>query len=287
MTETAPRRVDAHQHFWDLSVRDQPWTAELPVLRRSFGPDDLLPALREHRVDGTILVQTVTVAEETSEFLALALDHAEVLGVVGWVDLTRPDVADELARLRALPGGERLVGIRHQVQGEPDSRWLMRDDVRRGLTAVGESGLVYELLVTHDQLPAAVEAVASMPDLRWVLDHAGKPPIAAGALNPWRSHISALAAHPGVACKLTGLVTEAGQDWKVDDLRPYTSHVLEAFDPSRVMAGSDWPVCLLRTSYAGVVDLNDALIAELGSAELTEVLGGTAERWYGLISLVE
>ena len=222
MTETAPRRVDAHQHFWDLSVRDQPWTAELPVLRRSFGPDDLLPALREHRVDGTILVQTVTVAEETSEFLALALDHAEVLGVVGWVDLTRPDVADELARLRALPGGERLVGIRHQVQGEPDSRWLMRDDVRRGLTAVGEAGLVYELLVTHDQLPAAVEAVASMPDLRWVLDHAGKPPIAAGALDPWRSHISALAAHPGVACKLTGLVTEAGQDWKVDDIRPYT-----------------------------------------------------------------
>lgn len=279
---TAPLRIDAHQHFWDLEVRDQPWTADLPALRRSFGPDDLFPRLHEHGVDGTILVQTVTVAEETPELLLLAQQHPEVLGVVGWVELTRPDVADELARLRQLPGGERLVGIRHQVQSEPDPRWLLGDGVRRGLAAVGAAGLVYELLVTHDQLPAAVEVVAAVPDVRWVLDHAGKPPIAAGTLDPWRGHLDALAGHPGVACKLSGLVTEAAVDWTSGDLRPWADHVLTAFDPSRVMAGSDWPVCLLRTSYAGTLELTDGFIADLGDAERAEVLGGTAERWYGL-----
>ncbi|MER5825580.1 amidohydrolase family protein, partial [Streptomyces mirabilis] len=142
-------RVDAHHHVWDLSVRDQDWITgpELRPLRRDFGVADLAPQARAAGVDRTVLVQTVTVPEETPEFLALAEQGELIAGVVGWTDLTRPDVADELARLRGLPGGRHLKGIRHQVQGEPDPEWLLRPDVRDGLAAVAEAGLVYDLVV--------------------------------------------------------------------------------------------------------------------------------------------
>ncbi len=275
-------RIDAHHHVWDLAVRDQEWTVGLPALRRSFDLDDLGPELVAHDIAGTVLVQTVTVAEETPELLALAADDDRVRGVVGWVDLTAPDVADALARLRDLPGGDRLVGVRHQVQHEPDPDWLLRPDVRRGLAAVAGAGLVYELLVTHDQLASAVRAVDTVPDLRWVLDHAGKPAIAAGLLDPWRAHVAALAEHEAVACKLSGLVTEAGEDWSADQLAPYAAHVVESFGAGRVMFGSDWPVCLLRTSYDGVVALTEDAVAGLSADERLDVWGGTARRWYGI-----
>jgi L-fuconolactonase len=275
-------RVDAHHHLWDLSVRDQPWTAGLRELRRSFGIDHLRPLLRAHGVDGTVLVQTVTVPDETPELLEIARTSPEVLGVVGWVDLTAPDVAGELARLRALPGGERLVGVRHQVQEEPDPRWLTRPDVRAGLGAVERAGLVYDLLVRPHQLAAAVEVTGTLPGLRFVLDHAGKPDVAGGALDPWREHVARLAERPNVACKLSGLVTEASPSWTVADLRPFAAHVLERFGAERVMAGSDWPVCLLAASYDDVVAATDELLAGLADDGRCDVLGGTAVRWYGL-----
>lgn len=273
-------KIDAHQHVWDLTVRDQPWTAELPMLRRSFLMEDLHPELEDFGVDGTVLVQTVTVAEETPELLTLAGNDPKILGVTGWVDLTAPGVAEAIERLLSGPGGEWLVGIRHQVQGEPDPRWLLRPDVRHGLEAVAQSGLVYELLVTHQQLSAAVEVVSLVPELRWVLDHAGKPPIASGLIEPWRTDLAALAEHPGVACKLSGMVTEAGEDWTYDHVAPYAAAVLDVFGADRVMVGSDWPVCLLRASYAEVDALNDHLLAELTPADSLKVWGGTAERWY-------
>lgn len=276
------RRIDAHFHLWDLAVRDQPWTAELPVLRRTFSMAYLQPELDAHRIEGAVLVQTVAVPEETPEFLALAAEQDAIWGVVGWVDLTGPNVAADLDRLRALPGGEFLVGVRHQVQGEPDPEWLLRPDVLRGLRAVADAGLPYDLVVFPGQLPAAVRAAEAVPGLRWILDHAGKPPIASGALEPWRTHLSALAENPDVACKLSGLVTEAGPDWTLDQLAPYAEHVLTAFGPDRVMAGSDWPVCLLRTTYDGVDQLIDQFLDGCSPQERAEVRGGTAARWYGL-----
>jgi L-fuconolactonase len=280
---TAPR-VDAHHHVWDLAVRDQPWTADLPPLRRTFGLDTLQPELAANGIDGTVLVQTVTVAEETPEMLALAAAHPTVLGVVGWVDLTAPDVATNLAALRDRPGGDRLVGIRHQVQEEPDPRWLCRPDVRRGLAAVSDAGLGYDLLVKPPQLPAAVETVAALPSLRFVLDHAGKPRIRDRELEPWHTEIRELARNDNVTAKLSGLVTEADQAaWRIDDLRPYTDALLDAFGPERVMFGSDWPVCLLAASYGAVVDAAEQLTAQLSAAERDAVFGATAMRSYRLV----
>lgn len=277
-------RIDAHHHVWDLAVRDQEWTAELPVLRRTFTLDELRPLLAAAGIERTVLVQTVPVAEETPEFLALAENSEDVIaGVVGWVDLTARDVADRLAALREVPGAEKLVGIRHLVQSEPDPRWLCRADVRRGLTAVADAGLVYDLLVRPHQLPAARETVLEFPGLRFVLDHLAKPPIASGELEPWRSEIERLAAAPNVAVKLSGMITEADvEHWTVDDLRPYAQTVLEAFGADRTIFGTDWPVCLLGGSYADVVAAAEELTGELSAAERDAVFGGNAEAWYRL-----
>ncbi|WP_053848350.1 amidohydrolase [Streptomyces sp. NRRL B-24085] len=275
--------VDAHHHLWNLSVRDQDWIAPGSPLRRDFTMADLVPEAAAAGVDRTVLVQTVTVPEETPEFLALAAEHELIAGVVGWTDLTRPDVADELARLRDLPGGDRLKGVRHQVQGEPDPQWLLRPDVCRGLAAVAEAGLVYDLVVLPHQLPACVEAAVALPQLTFVLDHLGKPPIASGALSPWAADVRALAALPNTVCKLSGMVTEADlATWTPDDLRPYADTVLEAFGPDRLMFGSDWPVCTLGAAYAETLSVTRELIGGLSASERADVLGATATRTYGL-----
>lgn len=280
-----PRIVDAHHHVWDLSVRDQDWITgeQLKPLRRDFTLADLEPEARDNGVRATVLVQTVTVPEETPEFLALADGSDLVAGVVGWTDLTAPDVADTLAALRGLPGGDRLVSLRHQVQGEPDPRWLLRADVQRALAAVADAGLVYDLVVQPHQLPAAVRAAELLPALTFVLDHAGKPRIADGTTQPWADDLRALAALPNTVCKLSGLVTEADpHDWTVRDLRPYADTVLDAFGPGRLMFGSDWPVCRLAASYTEVVDTALVLLDGLTDGERDAVLATTAERVYGL-----
>ncbi|MEV6617388.1 amidohydrolase family protein [Streptomyces sp. NPDC051051] len=277
--------VDAHHHVWDLSVRDQDWLGGpgLRPLRRDFALADLAPEARAAGVDRTVLVQTVTVAEETPEFLALAAAHDLVVGVVGWTDLTRPDVGDELARLRELPGGRHLKGIRHQVQGEPDPEWLLRPDVRRGLAAVADAGLVYDLVVRDHQLPACVRAAAAHPGLTFVLDHLGKPPVASGARASWEAELRALAALPNTVAKLSGLVTEADPaTWTAADLRPYTDAALDAFGPHRLMFGSDWPVCTLAAGYGQVLDTARQLTGHLSAEESAQVFEATATRVYGL-----
>ncbi|MFJ4466454.1 amidohydrolase family protein [Streptomyces sp. NPDC089424] len=282
--------VDAHHHVWDLSVRDQDWITgpELQPLRRDFTLADLVPLAAAASVDRTVLVQTVTVPEETPEFLALAAGHDLVAGVVGWTDLTRPDVADELARLRELPGGRYLKGIRHQVQGEPDPEWLLRPDVRRGLAAVADAGLVYDLLVLPHQLPASVRAAAALPGLTFVLDHLGKPSPAAGAPEPWASDIRALGELPNTVCKVSGLVTEmdrslwGGTSWPLAPLRPWWDTALDAFGPGRLMFGSDWPVCTVAATYAQVSYLAGALAIDLGPDERDAFFEGTATRVYDL-----
>jgi len=274
--------VDAHHHVWDLAVRDQPWIAGPPMapIRRSFRVDDLRPSADAAGVTATVLVQTVTVADETPEMLAIAAAEPLVAGVVGWTDLTSPAVADELARLAACPGGRHLVGIRHQVQSEPDPDWLRRADVIRGLRAVAAAGLCYDLVVLPHQLAAAAYAATEVPGLTLILDHAGKPPIGRGDLDPWRAAIRTFAARPNTACKLSGLVTEAPPGAPLDAFAPVADVILEEFGPERIMFGSDWPVCLLARDYAGVVELAQLLTAGLSDAERTAVFSSTAARLY-------
>ncbi|OLC48638.1 MAG: amidohydrolase [Chloroflexi bacterium 13_1_40CM_4_65_16] len=272
--------VDAHHHFWDPRRRDYPWMGdELSPIRRPFAPDDLRPELVQNNVDRTVLVQTVSSLDETREFLETASQTDFVAGVVGWVDLTDPSVAELIASLRSAKGGDRLVGIRHQVHDEPDASWLLRDDVQRGIAAVGAAGLVYDVLVRTRELPAALATVRAHPEMRFVIDHAAKPRVAGGAWDiAWEKALAPLADEPNVSCKLSGLVTEA--DWKTwtrEQLRPYLERVLDWFGPGRCMFGSDWPVCLLAADYAEVMATTRAIV---GDDE--DVFGGTATRTYGL-----
>ncbi|HEU4947548.1 MAG TPA: amidohydrolase family protein [Kribbella sp.] len=279
-------RVDAHIHFWDLRVREQPWMVgpALDPIRRNFSVDDLAPLAAAAGITATVVVQTVGVPEETPEFLQVAAGNELVAGVVGWVDLTSPAVGDALAALRERPDGAWLKGIRHQVHDEEDPRWLCRDDVRRGLAAVAEAGLAYDLLTRTPHLPAALDTVAALPELSFVVDHISKPDIGSGAdMGPWATDLRELAAFSNVTCKLSGMVTETSwTDWTVGDLRPYVDVVLDAFGPDRVMFGSDWPVCLLAASYGDVVDAAEQLTAGLSHAERDSIFGDTARRVYHL-----
>ena len=280
--------VDAHHHVWDLTRRPQPWLDEdgLEPLRRSFGTADLTHAaslgLAGRRLEATVLVQCLPSTAETEEFLALAADDDLVAGVVGWVDLTQPGVGQELDRLAGVTGGDRLVGIRHLVQGEADPEWLLRDDVGRGLAEVAARGLRFDLLVLPHQLPAAVELARRMPDLPLVLDHAAKPPLRDGDLKSWAAELDALAAAGPVTCKLSGLVTEAGPGWTVEDLRPPAEEVLAAFGPARTMLGSDWPVCEAAGGWSRWAAAAEHLLASLTAGELDDVLQGTARQFYRL-----
>jgi L-fucono-1,5-lactonase len=276
--------IDAHHHVWDLAVRDQPWLngADKAAIRRTFTVDDLRPAARAAGVGATVLVQTVTVAAETPEMLAVADADPLVAGVVGWTDLTSPAIADELARLAGGPGGRWLAGIRHQVQEEPDPDWLRRPDVIRGLRAVAAAGLAYDLVILPHQLPAATYAAAAVPGLTLVLDHAGKPRVGGGELGGWAADVREFAALPNTTCKLSGLVTEAPQGTAGAAFAAVADVVLDAFGAGRVMFGSDWPVCLLVSDYAAVMALARSLTAGLSAAERTAVFGATAARAYRL-----
>jgi L-fuconolactonase len=276
--------VDAHHHLWDPATADYPWlTDELAVIRRRFTPDDLAPELAATGVEATVLVQTRSSLAETAEFLATAAATPFIRGVVGWVDLTDAAVSEAIAGLRAGPGGERLVGIRHQVHDEPDPAWLLREDVVRGIRAVGTAGLAYDLLVRPRELPAALELARQLPDVRFVIDHLAKPPIASGELEPWRTLIAPFAGLDHVACKVSGLVTEAEwATWTTVDLQPYVDHAIEVFGPTRLLFGSDWPVCLLAATYADVVEAALTTMSGLDVTEQAAVMGGNATRIYGL-----
>jgi L-fuconolactonase len=280
--------VDAHHHLWDLA-RGYDWLDDPAVasIRRDATVADLRTELRAAGVARTVLVEAGRCdAAEVGEFLAIAGATEEIAGVVGWADLTDPALAEVLAAHRAGPGGRRLVGVRAQVQGEPDPDYLRRSDVHRGLSTVGDAGLAYDLVVRVDQLAGAAAAARAVPALTYVLDHLGKPRIRDGAagLREWREAVGPLAAAPNVVAKLSGLVTEADwRQWTVADLRPFVHTALELFGAERLMFGSDWPVCLLAASYGDVLrSLREALADVTTPAEQEAIFSGTAARAYRL-----
>jgi L-fuconolactonase len=290
--------VDAHHHVWDPGRRAHAWLDGRPALRRRFSAADFTQVAADHGVSASVLVQVLASAAETEEFLALAAaapagtipagtgpagPPGVIAGVVGWADLTAPDVASEIARLRQLPGGSRLAGIRHLVEDEPDPGWLDRPDVRHGIRAVGDAGLPYDLLVGPAQLPAALRVISELDGVRFVLDHGAKPDIASGRLEPWFSLVTELSHRPNVTCKLSGLVTEAAPGWTVPQIVPYAAALLDCFGPGRLMFGSDWPVCTLAASYGDVLAVaRAALDGPLSAAELDAVFAANAIATYRL-----
>jgi L-fuconolactonase len=283
---TTPR-IDAHHHFWNPADFDYPWMdgEAMDPVRRAFTPADLDPELAKSSIDGTVLVQTVSELAETREFLDLALDTAFVYGVVGWADLTDPDLSTTLSELTD-EYGRVLVGLRHQVHDEEDPRWLEREDVQAGIRTTGARDLAYDLLVRTRELPAAIDVVRNLPDQRFVLDHIAKPPIAAGWDEEWSTEIARLASLPNVSVKLSGMVTEADwASWTPETLRPYVERVVDVFGTDRVMFGSDWPVCLLAANeYSDVVAALTTILSGLSAQESAAVFGGNALTWYNLDS---
>jgi len=268
---------------WDLARRPQPWTENLLPLQRSFGLDDVRAEQAAAGVGRTVLVQCVANVDETRELLVLAAQDPLVAGVVGWLDLDSAGFPDALGELRAGPGGDWLVGLRHQLQVEPDPEWLARGGVRRSLAVLGASGLAYDVVVSPEQLPLVLRTVAELPDLSVVLDHGGNPPVRTGSLAVWRRDVAALAALGNVAVKLSGLATHGV--WGATtaaDLAPVAEHLLARFGPERTMFGSDWPVCLLGSGYTEVVNLAEALVEPLTDADRALVWERSAANWYGL-----
>lgn len=277
--------IDTHHHVWDPATADYPWmTDELAVIRRRFDAGDLEAVTGPAGVTGTILVQTRSSFGESRDFLALAEDTGIIKGVVAWVDLTADDVSARIEELKSGKGGDKLVGIRHQVHDEEDPDWLLREDVTRGLAAVHAHDLTYDLLLRPRELPAAIGAVQRLPDMHWVLDHIAKPEIASGRWEPWAGLVSDLAAaSPNCWVKLSGMVTEADWDsWTPEDLKPYAAHILSVFGPERCMLGTDWPVCLLAASYQRVMDTALELIAHLPEDQQSAITAGNAAVAYRL-----
>ena len=252
----------------------------MSTIRRDFLPADLQPLLAALNFDGCIAVQARQSLEETRWLLGLAGQSPFIKGVVGWVDLCSPELPGQLEQFSSHPS---FVGVRHVLQDEPDDEFMLRPEFRRGIAQLQHFGLTYDLLLFPKHLPVAVKLVEEFPDQAFVLDHIAKPLIAQGTLSPWQHDIQQLAQFPNVSCKLSGMVTEAKwKQWQPEDFRPYLDTVVEAFGSSRLMIGSDWPVCLLSSDYATTMQLTLAYLQQLSAEQQAAILGDNCARFYGI-----
>jgi L-fuconolactonase len=274
-------RIDAHHHLWRYSKEEYGWiTGNMAAIARDFLPQDLQQALTSSGIQGSIAVQARQSLEETQSLLDFAQQFDVIRGVVGWAPIAGPEfpaVLDHLKNFR------KLKGLRHVVQDEPDDAFLLRPDFNAGIALLKQYGFVYDILIFERQLPAAISFVDRHPSQIFVLDHIAKPRIRARELEPWRANIRELARRENVFCKLSGMVTEADwARWRPRNLQPYFDVVLEAFGPQRLMAGSDWPVCLLAATHQNWFSTLREFISPLSIAEQDMILGGVATHVYSL-----
>lgn len=275
-------RIDSHQHFWQINNTDYVWMGEEHAsIRKDFLPDDLSPLLADCGFDGCLAVQARQRLEETDFLLGLAAQHACIKGVVGWIPLCEPDAQRHLETCASQAG---IVGFRHVVHDEPDDDFLLRPDFNAGVRALTAHSLCYDILIFERHLPQTIAFVDRHPQQRMVVDHIAKPRIRGKCFDEtWATHMKSLARRENVTCKWSGVVTEVRDPtWDCTLLQPYFDTVLEAFGPERIMFGSDWPVCLLRSDYAQWVRATHSLIAPLSPSEQSEIMGQTAVRVYGL-----
>lgn len=273
--------IDAHHHLWRYSPLEYSWIDDgMTSLRRDFLLADLERDLAVAGVDGTVAVQARQTLEETDWLLSVAEGSRLLRGVVGWAPIASRDFPVILDRLKS---DKKLKGLRHVIQGESDDNYINRPDFNRGIKALAETGLVYDILIFEKHLAATIEFVDRHPNQVFVLDHIAKPPIRDSVMEPWKQNIFELARRANVYCKLSGLVTEADwSTWSDADLRPYVDVVLDAFTPKRLMFGSDWPVCLLAATYERWFESLSRSINQLSPTEKGGIMGGNAIKIYHL-----
>jgi L-fuconolactonase len=277
-------QIDAHQHFWHPARGDYGWMPEDdPILTRRYRPADLEPQLRAAGVAGTILVQAAPTLHETEYMLGIADATPWVKGVVGWVDFENPRNAADLARLARHPA---FKGVRPMIQDIADDGWMHRADVQWAYAAIIENDLSFDALGFPRHLDHFLVLLKRYPTMRVVVDHCMKPQIRAhspASFQHWAEGMRKIAGETEAYCKLSALITEANADWTVADLVPYVDHILAIFGPDRVMWGSDWPVCRLRSEYADWHAAAVQLTKELSEADRDMVFGGTARAFYRLV----
>lgn len=273
--------IDAHQHFWQYDPTRHAWIDEsMSAIRRDFLPADLHKIYQQYGIDGCVAVQVDQTEQENEYLLECARQHSFIKGIVGWIDLRARNIEERAEYYRHVP---LIKGFRHIVQGENDPNFLLNDDFCRGISWLGRYNFTYDILVYHHQLPQVVQFVKKFPEQALIIDHLAKPAIAKGDIETWRKHMKAIAVYPNVHCKVSGLVTEANRTtWTYADLEPYLDTVLEVFGPSRLVYGSDWPVCLVAASYEQQMQVVKTMIDQLSASEKGAILGENAIRFYHL-----
>ena len=274
-------QIDAHHHFWRYSAAEYSWIGpEMKPLRRDFLVTDLKHEMASADVHGVISIQARQTIEETTWLLHLASECPTVRGVVGWAPIASPEFPRQL---EPLIENRKLKGLRHVLQDEPDDTYMLQPGFQQGISAMRGTGLVYDILVHERQLPTVTHLVDCHPMQTFVLDHLGKPKIRGREFSPWRERLRKLGERPNIYCKISGMATEADwNNWTTDDLRPYFEIALECFGPGRLLAGSDWPVCNVATSYQRWWHSLRELVSVLSLSERAGILGGTAIRVYNL-----
>lgn len=273
--------IDSHQHFWNYNPNKHSWIDDsMSVIRKSFTPEDLQIVYAENSIDACVAVQADQTLDETNFLLDLASKNNFIKGVVGWVDLRNENI-DEV--LESYSNAEKLKGIRHIVQGEPDHNFLLRPNFLNGISKLEKHNLAYDILIFPHQLGTAIEFVKKFPNQKFVIDHIAKPYIKDGFYDGWAILMKEIAQYDNVFCKVSGMTTEADYiNWTPNQIHPYMNLVLEAFGTERIMFGSDWPVCLVAGNYTQVKDLVTEFISNFSKAEQDAIMGKNAIQFYNL-----
>jgi L-fuconolactonase len=276
------QRIDAHHHYWQFDpVRDSWITEKMSAIRRDFMPSDLRPLLRRHNIDGSVLVQTCQDESDNQFMLKLAAENDFIKGVVGWVDLRDSDIEDRLEYYKA--NFPKMKGFRHVLQVEPDEKFMLRDDFKRGVGLLHEHGFTYDILIYPNHIKYASMLVSEFPDQKFVIDHLAKPYIKSKEIDQWKKDMEYISYYQNVYCKVSGMLTEADwYGWRTDDFTPYLDVVFNAFGTNRVMYGSDWPVCLLAGAYNRALEILEIYTSRYSPEEQEQFFGGNAIAFYNL-----
>ncbi len=274
-------KIDSHQHFWKFDpVRDSWIDESMSVIQRDFFPEDLEPILKANGIDGCVVVQSDQSEDENHFQVANADKHDFVKGIVGWVNLSVPNIEE---RLKYFSQFKKLKGFRHVLQGEPQRDFMLNSEFLNGIGLLNKYNFTYDILVFPDQLKFVKEFVEKFPDHRFVIDHIAKPYIKDNIIEGWQEDMKAIAEHKNVFCKISGMVTEANwNNWKKTDFDPYMDVVVNAFGTDRVMFGSDWPVCLVAAQYGDVLNIVKDYFSGYSGTEQKRIFGGNAIEFYSL-----